>query len=89
MLDSIQYKTFLFFLNEHHPEKGIVKDRAADKAPASIAATGFGIPAFAIGVERHWITREQAAKITLSIFRFFIKNFGQTRRFIRSDEMFH
>ena len=50
MLDSIQYKTFLYFLNEHHPEKGIVKDRAANWAPASIASTGFGIPCFAIGV---------------------------------------
>jgi len=27
MLDSIQHKTFLFFLHEYHPEKGIVKDR--------------------------------------------------------------
>ena len=41
MLDSIQKKTFLFFLNEHHPEMGIVKDRAASWAPASIASTGF------------------------------------------------
>ncbi|MFA6403931.1 MAG: glucoamylase family protein [Salinivirgaceae bacterium] len=71
MLDSIQYKTFQFFLNEHHPEKGIVKDRAAAWAPASIASTGFGIPCFAIGAERKWITREQSAEITLDILRFF------------------
>ncbi|MGE5356397.1 MAG: glucoamylase family protein [Deltaproteobacteria bacterium] len=71
MLDSIQYKTFLFFLNEHHPEKGIVKDRAADWAPASIAATGFGLPAFAIAVERKWITHEKAVDITLKTLRFF------------------
>lgn len=71
MLDSIQRKTFLFFLKEHHPEKGIVKDRAATWAPSSIAATGFGIPSFAIGVERHWITREKAAEITLRILKFF------------------
>ena len=71
MLDSIQHKTFLFFLNEHHPEKGIVKDRAAKWAPASIAATGFGIPSFAIGAERKWITRKQAAAITLNMLRFF------------------
>ncbi len=74
MLDSIQHKTFLFFLNEHHPEKGIVKDRAARWAPASIASTGFGIPSFAIGAERNWITREQAAEITLKILRFFINS---------------
>lgn len=71
MLDSIQYKTFLFFLNEHHPDKGIVKDRSAQWAPASIAATGFGLPGFAIAVERKWITREKAAEITLNTLRFF------------------
>ncbi len=71
MLDSIQHKTFLYFLNEHHPEKGIVKDRAASWAPASIASTGFGIPCFAIGVERNYITRKQAAEITLNILKFF------------------
>ncbi|MEI6059475.1 MAG: glucoamylase family protein [Bacteroidota bacterium] len=71
MLDSIQYKTFLFFLNEHHPEKGIVKDRAAEWAPASIAATGFGIPSLAIGAERKWISRKLAADITLNMLKFF------------------
>ena len=71
MLDSIQQKTFLFFLNEHHPSWGIVKDRTASWAPASIASTGFGIPCFAIGVERKWITREQAAQITLNMLNFF------------------
>jgi len=71
MLDSIQYKTFLFFMNEKQPEWGIVKDRTASWAPASIASTGFGIPVFAIGAERKWITREQAADITLKIVRFF------------------
>jgi hypothetical protein len=71
MLDSIQQKTFLFFLNENHPEWGIVKDRTAEWAPASIASTGFGLPCFAIGAERKWITREEAAGITLKILNFF------------------
>src|SRR5512133_2116478 len=74
MLDSIQHKTFLFFLNEHHSDFGIVKDRTAGWAPASIASTGFGIPSFAIGVERHWITRDQASRITLSILSFFLNS---------------
>ncbi len=71
MLDSIQHKTFLFFLHEHHKTKGLVKDRAAAWAPASIAATGFGLPSFAIGAERNWISRKDAAQITLIILRFF------------------
>ena len=78
MLDSIQHKTFLFFLNEHQPEKGIVKDRTTVESPSSIAATGFGIPAFAVGAERKWITREKAAEITLRILQFFINSVQST-----------
>lgn len=77
MLDSFQQKTFLFFLNEHHPEWGIIKDRAAGWAPSSIAASGFGIPSFAVGVERNWITRKQAADITLRMLNFY-KNSEQS-----------
>jgi hypothetical protein len=71
MLDSIQRKTFEFFMQEHHADWGIVKDRAAKWAPASIASTGFGLPCFAIGAEKQWISREQAAEITLKILHFF------------------
>jgi hypothetical protein len=77
MLDSIQQKTFLFFVNEHHPEWGIVKDRAASWAPSSIAATGFGIPSLAVGVERNWISRDKAAQITLNMLNFY-KNSEQS-----------
>ena len=71
MLDTIQYKTFQYFINEHHPEKGIVKDRAKEGSPASIAATGFALPVYAVGVERKWISREKAADITLKTLRYF------------------
>jgi len=74
MLDTIQKKTFLFFLYEHHPEWAIVKDRIKTDAPSSIAATGFGIPCFAVGAERKWITREQAAAFTLQIMTFFLNS---------------
>lgn len=74
MLDSIQRKTFQFFVHEHHPEWGIVKDRAAEWAPSSIASTGFAIPCFAIGAERNWIEREEAAQITLNMLNFFMNS---------------
>jgi hypothetical protein len=74
MLDSIQYKTFLFFLNEHHPEWGIVKDRIKPWAPASIASTGFGLVCFGIGTERNYISREKAAEITLNTLKFFMSS---------------
>jgi hypothetical protein len=78
MLDSIQQKTFLFFLHEHHADWGIVKDRTATWSPASIAATGFALPCFAIGVERKWISRDEASQITLKTLNFFSQSVQST-----------
>ena len=74
LLDSIQHKTFLFFMNERNPENGLVKDRSANWAPSSIAAIGFALPSYAVGVERGWISRDEAAEITLKILKFFINS---------------
>lgn len=71
LLDSIQQKTFLFFQKAIDNTKGIVKDRAADWAPCSIAATGFGLSTYAVAAERGWISRSEAADHTLRILRFF------------------
>src|SRR5690606_1964626 len=57
-----------------NPEYGLVKDRNASWAPASIAAIGFALPSYAVGVERSWITREKASQITLNTLRFFINS---------------
>jgi hypothetical protein len=74
LLDSIQQKTFLFFKDERNPENGLVKDRSASWAPASIAAIGFALPSYAVGVERGWISRNEAANITLTILKFFLNS---------------
>jgi hypothetical protein len=74
LLDSVQHKTFLFFMNERNPENGLVKDRSASWAPASIAAIGFALPSYAVGVERGWITRDEAAQITLTMLKFFLNS---------------
>lgn len=71
MLDSIQRKTFLYFLNEMNPENGLVKDRSTEDSPSSIAAIGFGMPVYAIAAERGWLSREEAAEITLAAMQFF------------------
>lgn len=71
LLDSIQYHSFLYFINESNPENGLVKDRSASWAPASIAAIGFALPSYAVGAERKWITRDEAVKITLKTLMFF------------------
>ncbi|MFZ1282208.1 MAG: glucoamylase family protein [Ignavibacteriaceae bacterium] len=71
LLDSIQYRSFLFFVNEANPENGLVKDKNWDDAPSSIASVGFALPSYAVGVERNWITREKAAQLTLNTLKFF------------------
>ena len=74
LLDSIQHNAFLYFLNESNPETGLVKDRSASWAPASIAAIGFALPSYAVGVEHGWITRDRAALITLNTLKFFFNS---------------
>ena len=74
LLDSLQYKTFLYFINEVNYENGLVKDRSTDFSPASIAATGFAIPVWAIGVENRWIEREKAVNLTLNLLKFLLKS---------------
>jgi len=69
-LDTLQYKSFLYFINEVNPENGLVRDRSQEWAAASTAATGWGITVWAIGAEHNWITREKAARLTLNLLRF-------------------
>ena len=78
LLDSIQHNTFLYFLNEANPENGLVKDRSVSWAPVSIAAIGFALPSYAVGVERKWITRGKASQITLNTLNFFLNSVQST-----------
>ncbi len=70
-LDQLQEDTFAFFLETVNPENGLVPDRYPDPPFASIAAVGFGLSSYIIGVERGYITREEAARLTRNTMRFF------------------
>lgn len=74
LLDSIQYRSFLFFINEVNPLNGLVKDKTWSDAPSSIASVGFALPSYAVGVERNWISREKAAQLTLNTLKFFFNS---------------
>ena len=69
-LDTLQYRSFLYFMNEINPENGLVKDRTTEESAASIAAVGWGVAVWAIGAEHGWIAREKAAELTLNLVRF-------------------
>jgi hypothetical protein len=70
-LDSLQRDTFRYFWETTNPENGLVPDRAPTPSFASIAAVGFGLTSYLVGVERGYITRAQAADRTLKTLRFF------------------
>ncbi|AUD04610.1 glucoamylase family protein [Spirosoma pollinicola] len=72
-LDSLQHDTFRFFWETANPANGLVPDRGPTPAFASIAAVGFGLTSYLVGVERGYITRSQAADRTVKTLRFFAK----------------
>ncbi len=70
-LEVLQRVTFYYFLKETNPQNGLVPDSTRQGAPCSIAATGFALSAYPVGVERAFITRNDAIKRTLTTLRFF------------------
>ncbi len=70
-LDSLERDTFGFFWETANPQNGLIPDRAPTPAFCSIASVGFGLTAYLVGVERGYISREQAAARTLNTLRFF------------------
>src|SRR4029079_1461546 len=74
-LEDIEHRTFEFFWQTANPKNGLVPDHWPPHPErdysSSIAAVGFALTAYPIGVERGWITREQARKRVLATLRFF------------------
>ncbi len=69
--DDIERRTFNYFWERTNKANGLVPDRWPTPSFASIAAVGFGLTAWPLGVERGWITRKQARDLTLTTLRFF------------------
>jgi hypothetical protein len=70
-LDAVQERTFRFFWESANPRNGLVPDRWPSRSFSSIAAVGFGLTAYPVGVERGYVTRAQARDRTLATLRFF------------------
>ena len=71
LIDSVQRRTFDFFWERSDARTGLTPDRWPTPSFASIAAVGFALTAYPVGVERGWITRAQAVERTLNTLRFF------------------
>lgn len=86
-LELIQRKSFDYFIQERNPVNGLVRDRAhnfqqgATASPASIAAVGFALTAYPVGVSRDWLDFETARGMTRTTLRFFWQHAPHERGF--------
>jgi hypothetical protein len=71
LFDDIERRTFDFFWERTNPRNGLTVDRWPTPSFCSIAAVGFALTAYPVGVERGWITRAQARQRTLTTLRTF------------------
>ena len=74
LLNDLQRTHFNFFWKLTNTANGLVPDRASatnNEAMSSIAATGFGLTAYIVGVERGFVTRDEAAQRTVVTLRTF------------------
>ena len=71
MLDLLQRDAFAYFVEQANPSNGLIKDCTRQGFPSSIAAIGFALAAYPIGVERGLLTRADAVARTLRTLRFF------------------
>ena len=71
MLDDLQRKSFRYFERHVNPENGLVLDSTRPGQPFSIAAVGFALASYPVGVERGFMRRTTALKHTLAALKFF------------------
>jgi hypothetical protein len=71
LLADLEQRSFRFFWDTADPATGLAPDRWPTPSFASVAAVGFALTAYPVGVARGWITREQARARVLATLRFF------------------
>lgn len=107
LMDLVQKNTFKYFWDFAHPISGLALERSNLEAYGGEAAnivttggSGFGVMAIVIGVERNYITRDQALERLLKITNFLLNadrfhgafphwyygNTGKVRPFFATDD---
>lgn len=85
LLDTLQYQTFQYFWDGEEPTSGMARERIhmdnvypqSDQNVVTLGGSGFGVMAILAGVERGFITREQA----LQRFQKIVDYLGRADRF--------
>jgi len=83
---ELELRSLRFFIEEAHPDSGLVRDKANNFVPtpasnrvASIAATGFGLTVIANAAENGWLDRQAAYDQVLKTLRFSEKSLERYR----------
>lgn len=68
LLEEITHASFMYFWKEVHPESGLVRDKTGSDV-CSVAAVGFQLATLPIGVERNYVSYQQAHQRALNVLR--------------------
>lgn len=60
LIDLVQKQTLMYFLDFAHPVSGLIPERNTTPNVVTTGGTGFGLMALLAGVERGWVSREEA-----------------------------
>lgn len=71
LLGTLQRDGFKYFIDKANPMNGLIADSTWENNTCSIAAVGFALACYPVGVEHGWISRRDAAERTLITLRFF------------------
>jgi hypothetical protein len=71
-LRALQHNSFNYFVNEVNDANGLVLDKTTADWPASIAAMGLALSSYPVGVQRKFMTRDQAIHRTLVMLQFLL-----------------
>ncbi|SFF64326.1 glucoamylase family protein [Sunxiuqinia elliptica] len=86
LLDTLQYQTFRYFWEGAEPNSGLARERIHmdgvypqnDQDVVTLGGSGFGVMAVLVGIERGYITREQA-----------LERFQKNVDFLANADRFH
>ncbi len=67
---DVEHRTFNWFWAVANPANGLVPDRWPTPSFSSVAAVGFALTAYPIGVERGWVSRADARARVLTTLQF-------------------
>jgi len=71
LLTMVQEASFRYYWDGEHPVSGMARENLpGDDRIVATGASGFGIMALIVGVDRHFITRQQGLDRLLTITRF-------------------